>query len=91
MSKYVLNENTALIVNGEVFVLAREKEVTKNSVCDQCSLNDICIDDGESHNLSALCIPKDQDCRWFFKRHKIYTKKGAQNLVQQINKDFINK
>lgn len=91
MSKYVLNENTALIVNGEVFVLAREKEVTKNSVCDKCALFDICADIEDNRNLSKLCVPPDNDQRWFFKRHAIYTKKGAQNLVQQINKDFINK
>lgn len=77
MSKYVLNENTALILNGEVFVLAREKEVTNNSVCDQCSLSHICMDDGESHHLSALCIPEKDDYRWFFKRHLIYTSKGG--------------
>lgn len=89
MSKYILNENTALIVNGEVFVLAREEEVTKNGVCDQCSLYDICVVDGDRHNLLALCTPKEEDYRWFFKRHVIYSKKGGQNLVKLIDKDFI--
>jgi len=91
MSKYVLNENTALILNGEVFVLAREKEVTNNSVCDQCSLSHICMDDGESHHLSELCIPEKDDYRWFFKRHLIYTRKGGQDLVRLVNKCFVHK
>ena len=91
MSKYVLNENTALILNGEVFVLAREKEVTNNSVCDQCSLSHIFMDDGESHHLSALCIPEKDDYRWFFKRHLIYTSKGGKDLVRLVNKCFVHK
>lgn len=91
MSKYVLNEDTALVLNGEVYVLAREKEVTNNSSCDQCSLNHICIVDGESHNLSALCIPEADDGRWFFKRHLIYSDKGGQDLVRLINKCFVHK
>lgn len=91
MSKYVLNENTALILNGEVYVLAREKEVTNNSVCDQCSLSHICMDDGESHHLSALCIPEKDDYRWFFKRHLIYTSKGGKDLVRLVNKCFVHK
>lgn len=91
MSKYVLNENTALILNGEVFVLAREKEVTNNSVCDQCSLSHICMDDGESHHLSALCIPEKDDYRWFFKRHLIYTSKGGKDIVRLVNKCFVHK
>lgn len=91
MSKYELNENTALILNGEVFVLAREKEVTNNSVCDQCSLSHICMDDGESHHLSALCIPEKDDYRWFFKRHLIYTSKGGKDIVRLVNKCFVHK
>lgn len=91
MSKYVLNESTALVVNGEVYVLAREKEVTKNSVCEQCSLSDVCIDDGESHHLSALCMPEESDGRWFFLRHLSYTEKGGKDLVRIINKCFVHK
>lgn len=91
MSKYVLNEDTALVFNGEVYVLAREKEVTNNSSCDQCSLNHICIDDGESHHLSALCIPEVDDGRWFFKRHLINSNKEGQDLVRLINKCFVHK
>lgn len=91
MSKYVLNEDTVLILNGEVYVLAREVEVSKNSVCDQCSLNDICIDDGESHHLSALCIPEESDGRWFFKRHLMFGDKGGYDFVRLINKCFIHK
>lgn len=91
MSKYVLNESTALVVNDEVYVLVREKEVTKNSVCEQCSLIDVCIDDGESHHLSALCMPEESDGRWFFLRLLNYTEKGGKDLVRIINKCFVHK
>lgn len=90
MSKYVLNEDTAMILDGEVYVLAREKVVTKNSVCEQCSLSDVCIDDGENHRLSVLCMPNEEDGRWFFLRHLIYTEKGGKDLVRIIKKGFIH-
>lgn len=91
MSKYVLNENTALILNGEVYVLAREKEIAGNTVCDKCALYDICADIEDNRKLSSLCIPEKGDQRWFFKRHIMHTKKGAQNFVQLINQFFIHK
>ena len=91
MSKYILNEDTALILDGEVYILAREIEVTKNSVCEQCSLSDVCIDDGESHRLSALCMPNEEDGRWFFKRHLMFGDKGGFDFVRLINKCFQHK
>lgn len=91
MSKYILNENTALVLNGEVYVLAREKEITKNSVCDMCSLYDMCVDYEDSHHLSTLCIPEDHEEKWFFIRHHIYSIKGGQDLVRLINKCFVHK
>lgn len=91
MSKYILNEDTALVLNGEVYVLAREKEVTKNSVCDKCSLSDVCINDGESHHLSALCMPDENDGRWFFQRQLMFGDKGGFEFVRLINKCFIHK
>ena len=88
MSKYVLNENTALIVNGEVYVLAREKVITKNSVCDQCDLYDSCVDYADNHWLSCLCIPEDNEQGWFFKHHLMFSEKGGKDLVRLINKCF---
>lgn len=85
MKKYVLDKNTALIRNGEVFVLAREYKITKNSVCDLCSLNDICTDDGESHHLSSLCIQNEDDYRWFFLNAQSLSEEGKENLLYHIN------
>lgn len=91
MSKYVLNEETALVINGEVYVLAREKETTRNTVCDKCSLYDICVDIEDNHKLSELCTPDDSDQRWFFLRHLIFGEKGGKDLVRIINKCFVHK
>lgn len=91
MSKYVLNEETALVLGGEVYVLAREKEISNNTVCDKCSLYDICVDIEDNHKLSDLCIPDGSDQRWFFLRHLIYTEKGGKDLVRIINKCFVHK
>lgn len=91
MSKYVLSEETALILNGQVYSLVREKIVQNNSVCDQCDLYEICTDAEENRKLSDWCIPEDEDQRWFFKRHRIYTQKGAEDLVRLINKCFVHK
>lgn len=88
MSKYVLNENTAMVLNGELYLLAREKEVTKNSVCDKCSLNDICIDAEDNHRFADLCIPEEEDQRWFFVRNIFCTKEDRQHLMRIINKCF---
>ena len=91
MSKYVLNESTALVINGEVYVLAREKNITGNMVCDKCALYDICVDIEDGRKLSSLCIPEEGDQRWFFLRHLIYTDKGGKDLVRLINKCFVHK
>ena len=85
MKKYVLDKNTALIYNGELFVLAREKKVTKNSVCDLCSLNNICTDDGESHHFSSLCIPYEDDYRWFFLDAQYLSEVGTENLLNHFD------
>lgn len=91
MSKYVLNEDTALVLNGEVYALAREKETTENSVCDKCSLYDYCVDPEDNHRLSYLCIPEDGDQRWFFQHKMIFSEKGGKDLVRLINKCFTQK
>ena len=66
MSKYILNENTTLILNGKVYALVREEKITNNSVCAQCDLYHACVDFDDSHHLSALCMPNEGDGRWFF-------------------------
>ena len=66
MSKYVLNKNNALFINGKVYALVRESKVTNNSVCAQCALYDTCVDYEDNHHLSALCLPEISDGRWFF-------------------------
>lgn len=91
MSKYVLNEDTTLILDGEVYVLAREKEVTSNNVCEKCSLNDICFDIHGSSNFYRLCTPEDGDGRWFFKRQLMFGNKGGFDFVRLINKCFQHK
>lgn len=91
MSKYVLNEDTVLILKGEVYVLAREKEVTSNNVCEKCSLNNICFDIHGSSNFYRLCTPEDGDGRWFFRRHDLYTHKGARDLIRPTSIGFLNK
>lgn len=66
MRKYVLNENTVLILNEKVYALVRESEVTNNSVCAKCALYHACVDFDDNHHLSALCMPNEDDGRWFF-------------------------
>lgn len=89
MSKYVLNEETALVLDGEVYVLARERELTRNTVCDKCALYDICVDIEDNHKLSELCTPDDSDQRWFFLRNLIFRDKGGKDFVRLINKVFV--
>lgn len=91
MSKYVLNEETALVLNGEVYVLAREKEITRNTVCDKCALFDICVDGEDNHKLSDLCIPEEFDRRWFFLNQLMFGEKGGEDFVRLINKCFRHK
>ena len=66
MSKYVLNENTVLILNEEVYALVRESEAKNNSVCDKCALYSTCVDYEDNHHLKDLCMPCEEDGRWFF-------------------------
>lgn len=85
MRKYVLDKNTALIRNGEVFVLAREYRITKNSSCAQCALYDICIDGEDIHHLSTLCMPNEDDGRWFFLDAQSLSEEGKENLLYHFN------
>ena len=89
MSKYILNEETALVLDGEVYVLAREREMTRNTVCDKCALYDICVDIEDNHKLSELCTPDDSDQRWFFLHNLMFRDKGGKDFVRLINKVFV--
>lgn len=91
MSKYVLNEETALVLNGEVYVLVKESNPTSNEVCGKCSLYDKCWQSDETLKYSGLCITEDDDQSWFFQRHLIFSSKGGRDLVRLINKCFIHK
>lgn len=91
MSEYVLSEDTALIVNREVYVLAREKEVTNNTVCGKCDLYDKCIDIEDNHKFASLCMPNENDQRWFFKRNSYYPWYDVEQLVKSINSFFLHK
>lgn len=88
MSKYILNKTTALVVKGNVYVLAREKKISGNSVCDKCALYDFCVDIEENHKLTDFCIPEDNDERWFFLEHRIFSVKGVVEIVESINSCF---
>lgn len=85
MSKYILNANTALILNEEVFALVREIEITTNNVCEKCSLNDICFDIHGSSNFYRLCTTEDGDGRWFFVRAWHLTKFQREELDRTIS------
>jgi len=85
MKKYVLDKNTALIYNGELFVLARENKVSKNSSCAQCALYDICVDGEDNHHLTSLCIPNKDDGRWFFLDAQYLSEVGKENLLYHFD------
>lgn len=86
MRVYVLDKNTTLVLNGKVFVLAREKKVSNNSVCAQCSLADICIDSEDNHHLSSCCIPNEDDQRWFFLDCQDLSESDKRNILWNIEK-----
>lgn len=82
MSKYILNRDTALVINRRVYAHVREAEITNNSVCAMCSLNNICIDGEDNHSLADLCMPDDTDGGWFFVDARQLTK------FQQCDLDY---
>lgn len=91
MSKYILNEETALVWQGEVYVLVKEKKPESNEVCGKCSLYDECWQIDETLKFCGLCVPEDGDQGWYFLRHIIYSQKGGRDLVRVINKCFVHK
>lgn len=84
MSKYILNENNALVINEQVYALVREEKVTTDSVCAKCSLYDTCVDYEDNHHLSALCLPEISDGRWFFVEVEQLTKNQRIDLRKYI-------
>lgn len=80
MNKYIYDKNNTLVINGKVYVLAKERKETKNSVCAQCALYDMCIDGEDNHHLAKLCVPSLSDGRWFFLETQTLPEEGKVNL-----------
>ena len=91
MSKYIINEEIALVINAEVFLLVKETNPTSNEVCGKCDLYDDCWQPDENLKYCDLCITKNQDTGWFFKRHDLFTRKGGKDLIRFISKGFLHK
>lgn len=85
MSKLQKNPETALIINGEIHVLVREKNPKENGVCHKCSLYDECWKDTETPMYSDLCIPPSGYEGWFFVRSLFTDERKTKELVRQIN------
>lgn len=85
MSKLQKNQGTALIINGEIHVLVREKIPKENGVCYKCSLYYECCIDTDKPRYSGLCIPPSEYEGWFFVRSLLTTEYKAKELVRQIN------
>ena len=90
MSNYVLNRETALILNGKVYALVREEKVTNNDVCKQCSLRDSCIDEADYHQLTDLCITEYGSENWFFVDAGQLTKFQRSELNYSISANINN-
>ena len=90
MSKYVLNENNALVLDGRVYALVREAEVTENSVCNQCALCNKCYDYDDSRHFADFCIPEPDDDRWFFVNAGVLPKYQQIELESYIEKNIYN-
>lgn len=86
MKIYVLDESTTLVINGKVFVLAREKKVTDNSSCNLCTLHDRCNDYEAILRLSTLCMPNKEDGRWFFIDCQDLSESDKRNILWNIEK-----
>lgn len=88
MSKFILNPETALIIDAEVYYLVREKKQSNNDVCKMCSLQQQCWVVGETPRYMDLCIPKTGYEGWFFTTNVILTDYKAKRLVELINETF---
>lgn len=67
MSKYIKNESNVLVLDGVPYSLVREEKITVYCPCHICDLRDNCNDGGKPFKFVDLCIPIDEDDRWFFK------------------------
>lgn len=67
MSKYIKDDNTVLVWDGVPYILVREEKVTENCPCHICDLCDKCNGGTTPFKFIDLCIPANEDDRWFFK------------------------
>lgn len=91
MSKYFINDKTAIVLDSVVYVLVREKKPSSNEVCGNCALYAKCWQDNGILRFCGICTPENGEQSWFFMRHRIYTKKGSEDLVKMIYKCFTQK
>lgn len=90
MRKYVLYEDSAIVLEGKVYALVREQEITNNSVCAMCQLKGECIDEEDYHHLSCLCSPEYGSERWFFVNAGELTKFQQNELDISISANISN-
>lgn len=88
MSKLILNPETALIIDAEVFYLVREKKMSNNDVCKMCSLQQKCWVVGKYPKYLDLCIPNTGYEGWFFTTNVFLTERKAKGLVEIINETY---
>lgn len=88
MSKYILNKDTALIIDGEVYYLVREKKQSNNDVCKMCSLKHKCWVVGETPRYLDFCITNTGYEGWFFKTNVFLEEYKARRIVELINETF---
>lgn len=86
MRIYILDKNNTLVLNGEVFVLAREKKVSDNCSCNLCALGDKCTDYESILRLSTLCMPNKEDGRWFFLNCEELSESDKRDILWNIEK-----
>ena len=88
MSKFILNPETVLIIDAEVYYLVREKKQSNNDVCKMCSLQQQCWVVHSAPRYMDLCIPKTGYEGWFFTTNVLLTEYKAKSLVELINETF---
>lgn len=86
MRVYILDQNNTLVLNGKVFVLAREKSKTTNNVCSLCSLNNMCFDVRGIPHLLKMCMKPDLDGVWFFIDCQELSESDRRNILWNIEK-----
>lgn len=89
MRNYILNEETALIIDSEVYYLVREKKKTTNNVCSKCYLQNTCWEDSNIPRYRDLCVPSSGYEGWFFVSNYILSKYRVKKMVESINETFI--